>query len=438
VGVLQSGFGMPTRRLVSILLLLSACHGSDPPDSPRRMSEQVVLFSDDFSATNDVDLGPAWIIASGAWRSDGIAETGFDGDNQATVADVSCRDCSVEAKVLGFGAPETGVFLRARDIGAGSDRYDALLRGDGSVQLRRFRGGSPVVLGEAMADLPSDEFATLSLEASGAGPVELTVTVNGDTLIELTDADPPAIVNAGRSGLWCSSAGGWFDDFVLTGTSVAGGSDDGGSSTVDGGAVDVGGAGPDCPFGSTPLASGGCGLPDLEIDVAQLASNVATSVQTFAPDDCEVLEGCIGAGTHRLLRFDIRSWNVGAYDLLLGDPTVDPAHFVYQSCHQHYHFQAYARLRLLDLDGNVVVEGRKESFCLADSVPGSGEPKYSCDFMGLSVGWGDVYGAETSCQYLDITDLPEGTYTLEVAINPDGVISESNYANNVGQIPVEL
>jgi lysyl oxidase-like protein 2/3/4 len=56
----------------------------------------------------------------------------------------------------------------------------------------------------------------------------------------------------------------------------------------------------------------------------------------------------------------------------------------------------------------------------------------------MSVTWGDIYGAGTSCQHIDITHVPSGTYTLEVVINPEPVIGESNHANNIGRVSVSF
>jgi lysyl oxidase len=40
------------------------------------------------------------------------------------------------------------------------------------------------------------------------------------------------------------------------------------------------------------------------------------------------------------------------------------------------------------------------------------------------------------CQWLDITAVPAGSYVLEVTVNPDALITESSYANNVVRVPV--
>jgi len=42
------------------------------------------------------------------------------------------------------------------------------------------------------------------------------------------------------------------------------------------------------------------------------------------------------------------------------------------------------------------------------------------------------------CQWLDITDVAPGAYSLRVTINPDRVLTESNYDNNETTVPVTI
>lgn len=48
------------------------------------------------------------------------------------------------------------------------------------------------------------------------------------------------------------------------------------------------------------------------------------------------------------------------------------------------------------------------------------------------MGWGDLYAAaDLPCQWIDITDLPAGTYQLRVTANPERLIREARLDNNV-------
>src|SRR5262249_25623600 len=144
---------------------------------------------------------------------------------------------------------------------------------------------------------------------------------------------------------------------------------------------------------------------------------------------------CVGApGGRKLLRFDTLVVNTGTADLVVGPPSASDPRFEASPCHggrlQLASFTAYA----LHPRGApaVVASGHKESFCLEDSTPfGSTAPaRYTCTNQGISAGWGDLYGHDLDCQWVDVTDVPPGEYDLAVTVDPDGVLAESNPANN--------
>lgn len=50
--------------------------------------------------------------------------------------------------------------------------------------------------------------------------------------------------------------------------------------------------------------------------------------------------------------------------------------------------------------------------------------------LGISVNCTDIYRYNIDCQWVDISELDVGTYTMTVAINPDFKVPEMNYDNN--------
>ena len=48
-----------------------------------------------------------------------------------------------------------------------------------------------------------------------------------------------------------------------------------------------------------------------------------------------------------------------------------------------------------------------------------GTAQYGCNIMGISAGCGDIYGANLSCQWIDLTTVPDGDYTMVVRTNWD-------------------
>ncbi len=49
-----------------------------------------------------------------------------------------------------------------------------------------------------------------------------------------------------------------------------------------------------------------------------------------------------------------------------------------------------------------------------------------------------MYAADLPCQFLDITDIDNGDYLLEVSVNPDGVLADADMTNNVATLPVSI
>jgi hypothetical protein len=116
--------------------------------------------------------------------------------------------------------------------------------------------------------------------------------------------------------------------------------------------------------------------------------------------------------------------------------------------HQHWHFQQFAGYRLLKADQSEAVRSRKESFCLAATDPidlsiagADWNPETGLSTAcgastsiwvreTLPLGWGDTYYQGMPGQSFDITDLPNGTYFIEVQANPLGLLHEQDATNN--------
>jgi lysyl oxidase len=182
-------------------------------------------------------------------------------------------------------------------------------------------------------------------------------------------------------------------------------------------------------------------LPDLTINRPRLAATVELQQATFSSGDCSVIEGCIRAGTRTVLKFDAGFQNVGAGDLVIGDPNARPDLFEASTCHGHFHMRGVAIYELLNGAGAAVVRARKQGWCFRDNEPFSpdaGPGKYTCEDQGISAGWEDIYDKSLDCQWLDVTGLPGGKYVLRVVVNPDRVFRESNYGNNTVSVSIAL
>jgi hypothetical protein len=220
-------------------------------------------------------------------------------------------------------------------------------------------------------------------------------------------------------------------------------------------------------------------------DVPPVASNPAgwryTPDGTF-PTSCYVDEQA-DYGSRRCLRFSNDIRNVGEGPIVLrfrydqiagqcqmeqeitvtgGDPVDRNAGpCIFHPQHGHFHYQNMAQYLLFAIgaDGHPraspVARSAKVGYCLVDvddysfgsaqtrprtypAVDADGTHPTSClpntvpakhpaiwDYMGISVGWGDVYTWDLPGQYIDVSQVGDGVYEVVSRANPDGGIHES-------------
>jgi len=205
--------------------------------------------------------------------------------------------------------------------------------------------------------------------------------------------------------------------------------------------------------------------PDMTIATNYLQPYLTT--RTFDASDCSVQEGMAPPGTNRFVEFTTGVPNKGPGDLVVGSPSADPSRFTWSACHGHWHlkeyaayrvwtpagYDAYMQLRLLHPFAPAKellpmlapelqpVAGNKQGFCVFDVqrftvINGAVDNLlfdnhgYGCGNMGISAGWGDVYGAGTPGQWVVVTGLPPGDYVVENEVNADHFYQELDYLNN--------
>jgi hypothetical protein len=166
------------------------------------------------------------------------------------------------------------------------------------------------------------------------------------------------------------------------------------------------------------------------------------------------------------LRFSTTSWNNGTGPLELVAGAVDTGSgkqmvyqriflsdgtsflhyagsFTYHPAHDHIHFDDYAlySLQPINAPGGSLRTGVKTTFCVMDTtkinslLPGApSQAVYSTcgrTVQGMSVGWGDTYGAHLAGQEIDFSGNPDGIYQLKIDVDPKKLIVESNENDNV-------
>jgi hypothetical protein len=184
--------------------------------------------------------------------------------------------------------------------------------------------------------------------------------------------------------------------------------------------------------------------PDLTVEQNVVESSMMLDVLPSA-DPCLVTEGCLtGYGTRDLIRFTTHIKNIGNQDFYIGDPNQNPQMFQFDVCHNHYHFQGYAEYVLYDSASQPLPIGFKNGFCVLDlECSGGGTAQYGCGNMGISTGCGDIYDRSLECQWIDITDVQSGSYTLVVRVNwnrLDDALgrTELDFNNNWAQVCFDL
>ena len=172
------------------------------------------------------------------------------------------------------------------------------------------------------------------------------------------------------------------------------------------------------------------------------------------------------AAGNSTLRFSTTSWNSGTGPLELFGDAVDTGAgkqqvyqriyrsdgswyerfagwFEYHALHAHIHFNDYAlyTLQPINAPGGSQRIGQKTTFCIMDttkvntSLPGAPASAYysTCESQtqGMSVGWGDTYGAHLAGQSINFTGNADGVYQLKIQVDPKMLLTEGSKGDNV-------
>lgn len=117
--------------------------------------------------------------------------------------------------------------------------------------------------------------------------------------------------------------------------------------------------------------------------------------------------------------------------------------------HDHWHLRNAAGYSLWNGERTTqVAPAQKIGFCLIDSTRvdpwanadktyseanisfcGHGDPGANKVTMGISAGWRDYYDRSLPFQWVDISDVQPGKYSLRAEMDPDGVIAETDEQN---------
>jgi hypothetical protein len=228
-------------------------------------------------------------------------------------------------------------------------------------------------------------------------------------------------------------------------------------------AAAIGAGGLAGPASAIPSAAGR--LPDLDqevpsqLDVSVTGSGAHRSYRLGFGSGVRnvgagplVIEGARAAGSPRMVA---RQRIDGAAGVVDG---VGSLRYVRSVDHQHWHLLGFEHYELRRAGGGrVLVRDRKSGFCLGDryrvttrAVPGAAaaatyrgrcglrQPGLRAVVEGISVGYGDFYGAHLEYQDLPLDGLRDGRYELVHRVNVGRALQESDYGNDAASVLLDL
>jgi hypothetical protein len=277
-------------------------------------------------------------------------------------------------------------------------------------------GALAIVVAGCPSDDPKPEAGETDPAASGT---------TGD------DAEDPGNSSQGSAGTSSTGASPTTGPVSTTGDDGDPMDDDGSTGGYDGGST-----GGFAPMGPADI--------DLSLVSDLYPSSVHLQTLDFAEDSCEYLDGCLGGtGTRRLLRFPVLLPNVGGDPFHVGSSASEPSRFEYSACEARDVVANAVTYRLLDGDGAEVGTAHSPPLALADEFmevdyPAQSEYPEGGDDMGISGGWATLRDSARGCQWIDVTDVEPGDYTLEIHFNPDQIFEEDSYDNNLISVAVSV
>jgi len=220
----------------------------------------------------------------------------------------------------------------------------------------------------------------------------------------------------------------------------------------------------------------GCAVGGAKMGAAQAQSELLIPDLTILREPLEEYRVDRLSGGRKLLRFSVAIFNqgdgpmeargnrtsrrqpmAGTQAIYRRDGTMESrpiGQFIYHKLHDHWHVVDIADYRLLNALGSEVGATKKVSYCLRDddkidpTLPNASVYKRYKDCArgrtklrlktGISVGWADVYDTSVPGQWIDVTDVPPGEYTLEIIADPQSMLTEKDELNNTTRIQVTL
>jgi hypothetical protein len=196
-------------------------------------------------------------------------------------------------------------------------------------------------------------------------------------------------------------------------------------------------------------------LPDLQ---ALPPADLEIDLQPDGKRYLRLSVSVINRGTGALELLGESDWQLGMTSVTQNIYTVDGdllefpvGSFVFHPSHGHWHLENFARYELLSLTyggipKDVLTQNDKVSFCLRDLdreptdelVVGAAYTECGKRLQGLSLGWLDTYRYHLAGQFIDISNVPDGYYSVRVTFDPEDLLLEGKETNNSGKVYLQI
>ncbi len=203
-----SGTGACTLTL-SADTSVTATFGSTTPPGTQ------VIASDEFTTAGALGAS-GWKVWRGAFNVSGGAAHSASSRSYATKGNAVTGDVTVSATVVpGGNMSYFGVIARANPAEGSQSHYAAWANADGTLHLGRANNWSYTYLQDSTVKLTGAH--KLTLKVQGTGPVEVTLFVDDQPILDVMDTSAQALTSAGTAGIFSwQGAGPSFEHFLAT------------------------------------------------------------------------------------------------------------------------------------------------------------------------------------------------------------------------------
>jgi len=146
-----------------------------------------------------------------------------------------------------------------------------------------------------------------------------------------------------------------------------------------------------------------------------------------------------GPGARRLLRFSVDVVNRGDAPMILALPDAPGVRRIACDGSTSLFLEGFLRYELFDAEGVLRASGVGDigQACRMNFLAAATSP-FDCELLGLEAHSYRAFPSDAECQWVDVTTLAPGQYTLRLSVNADYRLKEESLTNNVVERTVTI